>query len=74
MAALTKACWDKAYWPKKFRQACTVAIRKQGKDDYSLPNAWRPIALLSTVGKVIEAVIAEQIRRIAKEHNMLPAY
>jgi len=59
MAALTKACWEKAYWPKKFRRARMVAIRKQGKDNYLLPNAWRPIALLSIVGKVIEAVTAE---------------
>jgi len=59
MAALIKAYWEKAYWPKKFRQAYMVAIRKQGKDNYLLLNAWRPIALLSIVGKVIEAVIAE---------------
>jgi len=36
-----------------------VAIRKQGKDNYLLLNIWRPIALLSTVGKVIEAVTVE---------------
>ena len=32
------------------------------------------IALLSTVSKVIEAVIAEQIHCIVEEHNILPAY
>src|SRR5204863_9347152 len=38
------------------------------------PRAWRPIALLNTVGKIIEAATAEQIRRMAEEHNMLPAH
>lgn len=68
MAALTQACWATAYYPKRFRTARTVAIRKPGKDDYTLPNAWRPIALLSTIGKVVEAITAAQIRRLAEDH------
>ena len=36
-----------------------VAIRKQEKDNYLLLNTQRPIALLSTVGKVIKAVIVK---------------
>ena len=71
---LTQACWATAYYPKRFRVARTVAIRKPGKEDYTLPGAWRPIALLSTVGKVIEALTATQIRRLAESYNMLPAY
>lgn len=73
VAALAQACWNAAYYPKRFRAARTVAIRKPGKDDYTLPKAWRPIALLSTVGKVIEAITAAHIRRLAEKHSMLPA-
>src|SRR5436190_4314811 len=73
-AALTQACWQLAYYPKHFRRARTIALRKAGKDFYTSPRAWRPIALLNTVGKIIEAATAEQIRRMAEEHNMLPAY
>jgi hypothetical protein len=72
IAALTQACWEVAYYPKCFRRARTVAIRKPDKDDYSLPSSWRPIALLSTVGKVVEAVTAQQLKRIAEQYNMLP--
>jgi hypothetical protein len=32
-------------------------LRKPGKPDYSLPGAYRPISLLNTLGKLLEAVI-----------------
>jgi hypothetical protein len=72
VATLTQACWKLAYYPMRFRKARTVALRKPGKDDYTNPRAWRPIALLSTVGKVIEAATAAQLRRLAEQYSMLP--
>ncbi len=71
-AALTQACWDTAHHPLRFRKARTVALRKHEKGDYTTPRAWRPIALLSTVGKIIEAVTAQYLRRIAEQYRMLP--
>ena len=35
-----------------------IALWKIGKEDYSVPKAYWLIALLNTVGKVLEAVIA----------------
>ncbi len=72
VAKLTQACWGLSYYPTRFRKARTVALRKQGKDDYTSPRSWRPIALLSTVGKVIEAATASQLRRLAEQYAMLP--
>jgi hypothetical protein len=69
---LTQVCWRVSYHPARFRKARTVALRKPGKEDYTNPRAWRPIALLNTVGKVIEAVTASQLRRMAEQHAMLP--
>ena len=42
------------------------------KADYRLAKAWRPISLLATLGKVLEAVIAERIS-FASEMNALLA-
>ena len=39
---------------------------------YSDPGAWRPIALLSTIGKVIETLIAKRIGKVAEENHLLP--
>jgi hypothetical protein len=72
IAELTQACWRAAYYPARFRKARTVALRKPGKGDYTNPRAWRPIALLNTVGKVIEAATASQLRRLAEQYTMLP--
>jgi hypothetical protein len=55
------------------RHCNTVPLRKLGKGDYSVPEAWRPIALLNTLGKVLECVIAQQILSLSEEHSLLPA-
>ena len=58
--------------PVHFRESKTVAIRKPGKDDYSDPKSYRPIALLSTIGKVLEGIIAACLSELAETLNLLP--
>src|SRR5271163_623025 len=72
IAGLTTLCWSASYYPERFRLAKTIALKKPGKATYSAPGSWRPIALLSTVGKVIEAVTASRIRDLAETHRLLP--
>jgi hypothetical protein len=47
-------------------------LRKLGKKDYSDLSAYRPIALLNTLGKTLEAVITSRIRETAKTYGLLP--
>ena len=49
-----------------------MPLKKPGKDDYILAKSGRPISLLSTLGKVLEAVIAERISYTAKTCGLLP--
>jgi ribonuclease HI len=60
------------YYPEHFRQSTTVVLRKPGKDNYTVPKAYRPIALLNTTGKIMEAVIAKRLSYLAETHNLLP--
>ena len=60
------------YHPKAFRTAITVVLKKPGKPSYSDPAAYRPIALLNTLGKVLEAIIARRISNLAERYNLLP--
>ena len=60
------------YYPKRFRIATTLCLKKVGKGDYSQAGSWRPIALLSTIGKVIEKATANRIQDLAKDHGLLP--
>ena len=46
-------------------------IRKPGKAAYDVLGAWRPIALLNTIGKLIEALTANRLRDAAEEHGLL---
>ena len=36
------------------------------------PGAYRPIALLSYIGKVLEHIIADQLSEAAEAHGLLP--
>jgi hypothetical protein len=60
------------YCPSHFRESTTVVLRKPGKDSYTVPKAYRPIALLNTVGKVMDAVIARRLSHLVETQHVLP--
>ena len=72
LARLFTACLRLGYHPRAFRTAVTVVLRKPGKPDYSDPAAYRPIALLNTLGKVLESLVAGRISALAERHSLLP--
>ena len=57
--------------PDRLKESTTIALRKEGKRDYSLPSSYRPIALENTLAKVVEKVLANRLSLIAKEHALL---
>jgi hypothetical protein len=65
-------CLQIGYYPKSWRTAISLILRKPKKPDYSLPNAYRPIALLCTMGKLLEAIIARRLSYLADQHGLLP--
>ena len=69
---LTNASLRLEHLPPFLKRARTIVIKKPGKDSYETPSAWRPIALLKTIGKVIEKVVAKRIREAAEAKNLLP--
>ena len=50
----------------------TVVLRKPGKPRYNIPKAYRPIALLNTLGKVLTSIIAEQLTYYTEKYTLLP--
>ena len=71
IARIASACWELGHYPQQFKEARTITLRKPEKPKYSDPGAWRPIALLSTIGKVIETLIAKRIGKVAEENHLL---
>ena len=72
MAVLTSTCWRLEYFPERFKNAKTVCLRKPGKGCYNQAKAWRPIALLNTTGKLMEAIAATRLSKVAEEARLLP--
>ena len=60
------------YYPKIGKSTTTVALRKDGKADYSLTNSYRPIALENTIVKVYEKLLVTLISQEAEEWGLLP--
>ena len=52
-----------------------MVLQKPGKTPktYRTPGGYRPIALLPTVGKVIEALLARRVTEATETHGLLPA-
>ena len=55
-----------------FKDSTTVVLKKPNKEDYSKAKAYRPIALLETLGKALESAIAERISYYVETHQLLP--
>lgn len=60
------------YCQSHFRSSTTVVLRKPGKDNYTVPKAYRPIALLNTIGKAMDAVIARRLSYLVETHQLIP--
>jgi hypothetical protein len=74
LAAIAQASLTLEYFPQRFRNAGVVVLKKPGKTTEQLraPGGWRPISLLSTLGKVIEGIIGTRIADAAEAQRLLP--
>jgi hypothetical protein len=47
-------------------------VPKPGKEDYSLPKCYRPVALLECLGKLLEKVIAKHLSHDITSLSLIP--
>ena len=69
---LFNACFRLRYFPMYFGFEKTVLLKKPGKSDYTLPKSWRPIALLSAVGKLLEKLFTNRFKQMNIELDLSP--
>jgi ribonuclease HI len=50
------------YFPKAWKEATVVVLRKPGKDSYKVPKSYRPIGLLPVIGKIFEKMMVARLR------------
>src|SRR5437016_13756684 len=58
--------------PTQWRNAKIIPLKKPNKGDYTAAKAWRPISLLSTLGKTLESVVAERISNAVRPSDCCP--
>ena len=72
LVSLFQACIEQSYHPRAFKVANTIVMKKSlGRADYSIPKGYRPIALLNTLGKALESIMAEKLIYLADTFNLL---
>ncbi|KAI1001738.1 hypothetical protein K3495_g6468 [Podosphaera aphanis] len=69
--SIFSGCISLGYHHYCFRQAILIIIQKPNKSDLSSPRAYRPIALLSVLGKGLERLLAKRISLITIRHKIL---
>src|SRR5213083_3515043 len=73
LAILTTKCFQLEWFPRGLRQAKVAILQKLGKEPaaYKTARGYKPIALLPSVRKVIEAILAVRISRVVEENGLL---
>jgi hypothetical protein len=59
------------YFPTNWKRAKVVPIPKPNKPDTD-PNSYRPISLLSTLGKLFERILAARLTSFVNRQHLLP--
>jgi hypothetical protein len=59
LQTLFKACLCIGHHPREWKSAMIAIIPKLGKEDYSLPKSYCPVALLNCLGKLLEKIIVK---------------
>ena len=65
-------CVRTGYNPRYFQESIIFTLRKGGPRDFRLPKSYRPIALIQTLGKLLESVVAARISFAVEKHSLLP--
>jgi hypothetical protein len=71
LAAIFNASLRLCHFPSRWKNATVIFIPKPGKNS-KLPQSYRPISLLSSIGKVLEKVILTRLVKVTDENSTIP--
>ena len=71
ITALFNGVMQVGYYPKAWRESTTVVLRKPGRPAYDAPKAYRPIALLNTLRKLLSGLVADDISYLCEANNLI---
>ena len=65
--------WSTSYYPPKWCESCIIPIPKPGKD-HTNPTNYRPIALTSCLGKLMEKIINKRLIEYLENNKLLSPF
>ncbi|GBP66739.1 Putative 115 kDa protein in type-1 retrotransposable element R1DM [Eumeta japonica] len=60
--AMANKCLELGYFPRAWKVVTIKVILKPSKDDYTRPKSYRPIELLSMLGKAVERMLVGRLQ------------
>lgn len=72
LGPIYRATFDLSYYPDDWKISNTVVLRTPGKPDYTDANAYRPIALLNCIAKILSACVAAILVHETETRALLP--
>jgi len=72
LGPIFRSTFRAGYYPHKWKRYKTIVLRKPGKPDYNIPNAYRPIALLDVFAKLLSSCVKELWEYHVERLNLLP--
>ncbi|GBE89552.1 RNA-directed DNA polymerase from mobile element jockey [Sparassis crispa] len=71
LGRLFRATFTLNTYPSEWKISNTAALRKPGRPDYAVAKAYRPIALLNCIGKILSACVADVLVYESETHGLL---
>ena len=62
------------YFPRTWRVAKVIVLQKPGKASYSTPRSYRPISLLSHLGKGLERIVNSRLMHDLESRQVISLY
>ena len=70
LTIIFNSCITHNHYPESWKTANITMIYK--KNDHKDPNNYRPISLISNLGKILESIIKDKLYKIAENNNIIP--
>ena len=72
LGPIYRAVFMHKHYPIKWKRYTTAVLWKGGRADYTIPESYRPIALLDTIAKVMASVVKDKIQYHTERLQLLP--
>ena len=72
LTLIFKTILEKGIYFDKWRGFTTVVLRKPSKPSYETHKAYQPIALISTMAKILTSIVVENLSQTVELHQLLP--